>query len=36
MQYRLTKLLTKGYNNLMVVGDPDQSIYGFRGRMGIF
>ncbi len=30
-QYRLTKQLASSYNNLMVVGDPDQSIYAFRG-----
>ena len=29
-QYRLTKLLAGDEANLMVVGDPDQSIYGFR------
>lgn len=30
-QYRLTHLLSDTYRNLMVVGDPDQSIYAFRG-----
>jgi len=30
-QYRLTSLLASTYDNLMVVGDPDQSIYAFRG-----
>nr|MDQ3398776.1 UvrD-helicase domain-containing protein [Deinococcota bacterium] len=30
-QYGLTKLLASKYGNLMVVGDPDQSIYAFRG-----
>jgi len=30
-QYRLTRLLASSYGNLMVVGDPDQSIYAFRG-----
>lgn len=30
-QYRLTRQLAEGYGNLMVVGDPDQSIYAFRG-----
>ncbi len=30
-QYRLMKKLTGNSPNLMVVGDPDQSIYGWRG-----
>ena len=30
-QFALTALLCGGYNNIMVVGDDDQSIYKFRG-----
>ncbi|MGL4610190.1 MAG: ATP-dependent helicase [Trueperaceae bacterium] len=30
VQYLLTQLLADKYRNLMVVGDPDQSIYSFR------
>ncbi len=31
VQYRLLELLTGERRNLTVVGDPDQSVYGFRG-----
>jgi DNA helicase-2/ATP-dependent DNA helicase PcrA len=31
VQYRWLQLLTKEHRNIMVVGDPDQSIYQFRG-----
>ncbi len=30
-QFRLTKILSEGHRNIMVVGDDDQSIYKFRG-----
>src|SRR5437773_10543843 len=30
-QYRLLQLLAETHGNLMAVGDPDQSIYAFRG-----
>lgn len=31
VQYELIKMLNEGHNNTFVVGDPDQSIYSFRG-----
>ena len=31
IQYRLIRQWTKGGKSLFVIGDPDQSIYGFRG-----
>lgn len=31
VQYKLISKLARGNNNLMVVGDDDQAIYGFRG-----
>ncbi|MDL2122613.1 MAG: UvrD-helicase domain-containing protein [Deltaproteobacteria bacterium] len=30
-QYRIIKALTNSDSNICVIGDPDQSIYGFRG-----
>ena len=31
VQYKLSKMLANKYKNIFVVGDPSQSIYGFRG-----
>ncbi|MBM3674692.1 MAG: DNA helicase PcrA [Actinobacteria bacterium] len=31
VQWEIVRLLTEGHRNCMVVGDADQSVYGFRG-----
>ncbi|MCT4509163.1 MAG: ATP-dependent helicase [Tepidibacter sp.] len=31
VQFEVIKMISKPYNNIFVVGDEDQSIYGFRG-----
>ncbi len=31
VQYEMTRLISEKYRNLIVIGDPDQSIYKFRG-----
>lgn len=37
MQYRFIRLLApEADSNLLIIGDPDQSIYGFRGASPIF
>ena len=36
IQYKLIKLWAKDNQNLMVIGDPNQSIYGFRGASARF
>lgn len=36
-QYELVRLLAAGHNNIFIVGDPDQTIYSWRGAdVGIF
>ena len=34
VQYRLVRAWSQGGKSLFVIGDPDQSIYGFRGASG--
>ena len=34
VQYRLVKKWSSGKESLLVIGDPDQAIYGFRGASG--
>ncbi len=36
IQYKLIKLWAEDNQNLMVIGDPNQSIYGFRGASACF
>lgn len=36
VQYEMVKLLTEAGEGLFVIGDPDQSIYGFRGASPVF
>lgn len=36
IQYRLVKLWARDCQSLMVIGDPNQSIYGFRGSSSYF
>lgn len=36
VQYRLVRLLSPAGKNLFVIGDPNQSIYGFRGSDLVF